>query len=177
VAFRIRAAPLPCRSGLNPARTRGCTANAGPLGIRYGGLKLSQRCVQWALGHEEVAMSTKKLAADKKPATIVANDPDRLKGKLKHVGGSQSDDWNNVLANQSVQTLWIKNSDKETRDRQYRATVAGLVGIGPKDELAAMIAAQLLAAHNSAMECYRRPAQWAASWVAATGQKGGSGRR
>jgi hypothetical protein len=28
--------------------------------------------------------------------------------------------------------------------------------IGPKDELEGMIAAQLLAAHNSAMECYRR---------------------
>src|SRR5207244_12233643 len=28
--------------------------------------------------------------------------------------------------------------------------------IGPRDELEAMIAAQLLAAHNAAMECYRR---------------------
>jgi hypothetical protein len=35
-------------------------------------------------------------------------------------------------------------------------TVAGLIGIGPKDELEGMIAAQLLAAHNAAMECYRR---------------------
>jgi hypothetical protein len=31
-----------------------------------------------------------------------------------------------------------------------------LVGIGPKDELEAMMAAQLIAAHNAAMECYRR---------------------
>ena len=30
------------------------------------------------------------------------------------------------------------------------------MGIGPKDELEGMIAAQLLAAHNAAMECYRR---------------------
>jgi hypothetical protein len=30
------------------------------------------------------------------------------------------------------------------------------VGIGPKDELEGMIAAQLIAAHNAAMECYRR---------------------
>ncbi len=40
--------------------------------------------------------------------------------------------------------------------RQYSATVAGLIGIGPKDELEGMIAAQMLAAHNAAMECYRR---------------------
>jgi hypothetical protein len=32
----------------------------------------------------------------------------------------------------------------------------GLVGIEPKDELEGMIAAQLLAGHNAAMECYRR---------------------
>ena len=30
------------------------------------------------------------------------------------------------------------------------------MGIGPRDELEGMIAAQLLAAHNAAMECYRR---------------------
>jgi hypothetical protein len=31
-----------------------------------------------------------------------------------------------------------------------------LAAIGPKDELEAMMAAQLLAAHNATMECYRR---------------------
>jgi hypothetical protein len=31
-----------------------------------------------------------------------------------------------------------------------------LIGIRPKDELEAMMAAQLLAAHNATMECYRR---------------------
>jgi hypothetical protein len=34
--------------------------------------------------------------------------------------------------------------------------IAGLVGIGPKDEIEGMVAAQLIAAHNAAMECYRR---------------------
>jgi len=88
--------------------------------------------------------------------TVVANHPDDLKGTLKLIGGSRSDRWNNVLAYQAVETLWLKNSDKETRDEQYDATVAGLIGIGPRDELEGMMAAQLLAAHNAAMECYRR---------------------
>lgn len=34
--------------------------------------------------------------------------------------------------------------------------MAALIGIGPKDEIEGMIAAQLIAAHNAAMECYRR---------------------
>jgi hypothetical protein len=100
-------------------------------------------------------MSTKKPAANP-PKTVVADDPDDRKGRLKNIGGSQSDHWNNILANQTVQALWLKHSDPETRDKQYNATVAALVGIGPKDELEGMIAAQLIAAHNAAMECYRR---------------------
>ena len=92
----------------------------------------------------------------KSGAVIVANDPEDQKGELKPVGGSQSDRWNLLLANQAVNALWIKQSDEETRGQQYGATVAALAGIAPKDELEGMIAAQLLAAHNAAMECYRR---------------------
>jgi hypothetical protein len=102
-------------------------------------------------------MSGKKSGtAETKPSTASVNDPDNRKGALKSIGGSQSDDWNNILANQAVQTLWLGNSDKETHDRQYGAAVAGLAGIGPRDELEGMLAAQLLASHNAAMECYRR---------------------
>lgn len=96
----------------------------------------------------------------KKPAkeatTALANDADDRKGALKTIGGSQSDDWNNTLANQVAQALWLKNSDEAERNRQMSATVAALIGIGPKDELEGMMAAQLIAAHNAAMECYRR---------------------
>jgi hypothetical protein len=101
-------------------------------------------------------MTKKKPAKGAKPTTVVANDPDDRKGSLKSIGGSQSDHWNNTLVNQTIQTLWTKHADKQTLDRQYSATVAALVGIEPKDELEGMIASQLLAAHNAAMECYRR---------------------
>src|SRR5215471_7431265 len=59
-------------------------------------------------------------------------------------------------ANQTVQALCLKRSDPSTRYEQYSATVAALAGIGPKDELEGMMAAQLIAAHNAPMECYRR---------------------
>jgi hypothetical protein len=101
-------------------------------------------------------MTAKKSAANTEPKTIVADDPDDRKGRLKSIGGSQSDHWNNILANQAVQALWVKNSRPEERDKQLSATVAALIGIAPKDELEGMMAAQLIAAHNAAMECYRR---------------------
>jgi hypothetical protein len=101
-------------------------------------------------------MTGKKAAKENKPSTVVANDPDDLKGTLKNIGGSRSDHWNNILANQAVQALWLKNSSPEERDKQLSATVAALIGITPKDELEGMMAAQLIAAHNAAMECYRR---------------------
>lgn len=100
-------------------------------------------------------MSTRKPAVNA-PKTVVVDDPDDRKGRLKNIGGSQSDHWNNTLANQAVQALWLKNSSPEERDKQLSATVAALIGIAPKDELEGMMAAQLVAAHNAAMECYRR---------------------
>lgn len=101
-------------------------------------------------------MSAKKPANDTKPTTVVVHKPDGWKGELKSIGGSKSDEWNNLLANQALQSLWIKNSDAGTRDKQQGATIAALIGIAPKDELEGMMAAQLIAAHNAAMECYRR---------------------
>jgi hypothetical protein len=88
--------------------------------------------------------------------TIVAKDPAQQPGKLKMLGGSTSDEWNDVLANQTIQTLWLSRSDDETIDRQLAAATAVLIGISPQDELEGMLAGQLIAAHNAAMECYRR---------------------
>src|SRR4051812_29807039 len=99
---------------------------------------------------------TKKARRETEPTTIMANDPEDQKGRLKSIGGSASDHWNNVLANQAIDTLWVRPSDPDAVNRQLSATVAALVGIEPKDELEGMLAAQLLAAHNAAMECYRR---------------------
>ena len=101
-------------------------------------------------------MTKRKPAKVDEPTIIVANDQDDLKGALKSIGGSQSDRWNNTLATQVVDALWTKNSNAETRDKQLSGTVAALIGIRPKDELEGMMAAQLIAAHNAAMECYRR---------------------
>jgi hypothetical protein len=105
----------------------------------------------------DLPMDAKKsTAGDAEARELVANDASAPTGALKELGGSQSDDWNHALAEQAMRTLWCKHSDKEASHRQRRATLAGLHGIGPRDELEGMIAAQMLAAHNAAMECYRR---------------------
>ena len=50
----------------------------------------------------------------------------------------------------------MKHSNPPTQEKQKTAIVAALFGISPRDELEGMMAAQLIAAHNAAMECYRR---------------------
>jgi hypothetical protein len=94
--------------------------------------------------------------AAKETVEINFDDPDCHRGRLKPIGGSQSDHWNNVLINQTCNALGLKPSDKENCEQRCSAAVTALVGIGPKDEMEGMLAAQLLAAHNAAMECYRR---------------------
>ena len=82
--------------------------------------------------------------------------PSQERPQLKALGGSQSDAWNNILANQAMQSLCLTHSNEDDRDKQFKATAAALIGIAPKDEIEGMLAAQLIAAHNAAMECYRR---------------------
>jgi hypothetical protein len=85
------------------------------------------------------------------------NDVPKSQGRLKAIGGSISDAWNNILANQTVRTLWFfEDSDGDEIQRQRRAAVDALIGIKPNDELEGMIAGQLVACHNASMECYRR---------------------
>ena len=59
-------------------------------------------------------------------------------------------------SNQAVATLWTKHSDAEKQNEQVDAVIAGMLGIGPADPIEAMLAAQMLASHNAAMECHRR---------------------
>jgi hypothetical protein len=99
-----------------------------------------------------------KSKTPKAPRRTVVKVQDAFNGesKLKHIGGSQSDTFNTVLANHVLNTLWLKSFDQEGQDKLRSASIAALTGIGPRDELEGMLAAQMVAAHNAAMECYRR---------------------
>jgi hypothetical protein len=63
------------------------------------------------------------------------------------------------LGRSERRALAVRITGRKYEDRKpagAHATVVALAAIRPKDELEAMIAAQLLAAHNATMECYRR---------------------
>ena len=52
-------------------------------------------------------MNVRKPAVDKTPTVVEVHDPSKLPGRLKLIGGSMSDDWNNIIANQTVSALWL----------------------------------------------------------------------
>src|SRR3954470_2644962 len=95
--------------------------------------------------------------ARKPPSGVIqVRHPSDETGELKFLGGSASDDFNTILAHQVTTTLWFGRADEDNRAKFRSAAVAGLAGIGPRDELEGMLGAQLIAAHSAAMECYRR---------------------
>ena len=82
---------------------------------------------------------------------------DTREPELQHIGGSKSDDWNLLVANQAVNSAWYgKTPEPDWKKQQSNAILASLVGLQPADEIEGMLAAQLIASHNASMECYRR---------------------
>jgi hypothetical protein len=87
--------------------------------------------------------------------------PDELDNnisKLKHLGGSKSDNWNLMLCNQVINTAWFGRNPQPGKelDDKRTAILAFLACVNPKDTIEGMMAAQLFASHAAAMECYRR---------------------
>jgi hypothetical protein len=96
---------------------------------------------------------TKSKAVEKISGEIA---PARRSGDLKPFGGSESNAWNTLIANQVAKCVSTIGFTEEQRKSQFEATISGLMGISPQDEIEGMIAAQMIAAHAATMECYRR---------------------
>lgn len=86
--------------------------------------------------------------------TDIADAPEVKKPKLKHVAGSDSDKFNLSIAQATANAFWVTTQE----EGHTAATIAthALIGIAPADELEGMLAAQMVAAHQASMECYRR---------------------
>jgi len=69
---------------------------------------------------------------------------------------SKSGDFLDALLTQTVHSTIFNLVAEDQRDKHTAAAGAALAGIQPKGELEGMLAAQLIACHNAAMECYRR---------------------
>jgi hypothetical protein len=103
---------------------------------------------------DRLVNAPKKLKRRKRVMQV--KDPSLEKGELKALGGLRSDDFNRVLLNDVANTLWTKHSTEEWQAQQLAAVAGALRGIEPRDELEGMLAAQAMASHHAAMECYRR---------------------
>lgn len=77
-------------------------------------------------------------------------------GKWKAIGGVCSDDWNHQIAQQVANSLYLGGTDQAERNRMTAGAIAAVIEVRPQDSLEGMAAAQLVAAHSAAMECYRR---------------------
>ena len=94
--------------------------------------------------------------ASKEPPSK-AHQLDSSNPQLRYIGGSKFDAWNNTIANQATNSIWHgHNPNAERIHERQVAALSLLAGISPNDEFEGMLAAQIVASHNAAMECYRR---------------------
>ena len=97
---------------------------------------------------------TKRKTTEK--AIIKKNSP-LTPPRFKVFGGSDADEFNRPLLESVLSTVWVPESEqKKLLTRQRLAALAALAAIRPTNEIEGMLAAQIVASHNGAMECYRR---------------------
>jgi hypothetical protein len=70
--------------------------------------------------------------------------------------GTRDIDLGEMLISQTTGSTWVPSSDPDRHETWARGTVGALQGIEPADAIEGMIAAQMTATHNAAMECFRR---------------------
>lgn len=88
-------------------------------------------------------------APKEKISHVVEMDRANLEGRGKEFGGALADKWNSRLATQ-LGMIGGFDADK------CEAEAGCLYGIKPQDEFEGMVATQMIAAHNAAMDCFRR---------------------
>ncbi len=71
--------------------------------------------------------------------------------------GTDDPELSHRLLNQIYETLWMPAElSEEERIQLVQSAVAALRGIKPQDAVEGMLATQMVATHNAAMECLRR---------------------
>ncbi|MEM7225798.1 MAG: hypothetical protein AAF495_22660 [Pseudomonadota bacterium] len=85
--------------------------------------------------------------------------PEETRAALRLIGatGSTDRDLAHRLAGQVAESLWLP-SDLSAAEKQSRieAALATLEGIAPRGALEGLLASQMVATHQAAMECLRR---------------------
>ena len=85
-----------------------------------------------------------------KVATISTDD-------LAPATGTEDSNLSQHLINQVMNVLWVpEDLKKEDQDIIFNSAISALKGIKPESEIEGMLAVQMVATHNAAMECLRR---------------------
>ena len=76
---------------------------------------------------------------------------------VKEATGTEQPQVQIRLINQALESLWLpENLGDEERVARHESAISMLQGIGPTGEVEGLLAAQMVATHNAAMECLRR---------------------
>ena len=98
----------------------------------------------------------KNAAAEKAPNSVTMPAINPKPSHTKRFSGSNHEQFSLILINQVASTMWTAHSDEKGRQAQIASCLEAMVGISPQDESEGMLAAQMVAIHNAAMECFRR---------------------
>jgi hypothetical protein len=87
---------------------------------------------------------------------------------LKPISGSDNAAFSDYLVNAVASALWFPEAASlEERSKRATAALAAVHGFAPKDAAEGMMAAQAVALHHAAMECFRRAMLPGQSWEVA----------
>ena len=78
------------------------------------------------------------------------------KAQFRDMGGSAVDDFNNVILRETLGTIWVPGTEQDGQNKRVLAVMAALKAFKSADEIEGMLAAQAVALHFGAMECFRR---------------------
>ena len=90
--------------------------------------------------------------------SALAEEPSKAGTQFRHLGGSKFDEWNLLIGRQVFEAMKLHGMDEKSADRRFNGAILALTGIKPRDELEAMLIAQLMGMHFASMECLRRGA-------------------
>src|SRR5262249_52906410 len=77
------------------------------------------------------------------------------KGRLKSLGGSERDEWNERLSNLLAQSIPVRRDNVDAYEEAAAAVFSGLADINPVDPIEGMLVAQMIVANEAALALSR----------------------
>ncbi len=78
------------------------------------------------------------------------------KGKLKSLGGSEHDQWNDWLASTIAGALPIDQTDEAVATQATVASFSGMIDMKPADPIEGILISQIVVANQASLSMYRR---------------------